>query len=113
VAAQVMPRQEQNGNPVLTAKSAWGISQRKGRFPLCGSFHCQLPVASPRVELGIGRFVRKTFPALDLSDSEARFASLVLHSPLLSARPWKRGKISGEAQGWSEPLRQKAATVKV
>ena len=62
-----MPRQEQNGNPVLTAKSAWGISQRKGRFPLCGSFHCQLPVASPRVEPGIGRFVRKTFLALDLS----------------------------------------------
>ena len=65
-----------------------------------------------RVEPGTRRFVRKTFPALDLRDSETRFESLVLRSSLLSARRWKRGKIPGEAQGSSQPLRRKATTLR-
>jgi len=54
--------------------------------PQGGYFHWQLPIVSPRVETEMGRFVRKTFLALDLSDSETGFESLVLHSSLLSAR---------------------------
>jgi len=51
--------QEQKGNPVLTAKSASGISQRRRFFSLSGSFHWQLLVVSPRVEPELSRIVMK------------------------------------------------------
>jgi len=71
-----MPRQVQNGNPVLTAKSAWGISQRRGLFPRRGFLLLPAKCLIAREEPRRGAPAERHFQLLILCDSETVFGSL-------------------------------------